>query len=111
MTSDQPTAFCHVYRSALLLEPGFSSDLAVYCVASVIANGLCTPLEVVRTRLVLQMSGQTRTSYSGIVDALLTIQREESAAALWKGLYVRLLWNGIALGLVFGVRRYEPNCL
>ncbi|EOD13389.1 hypothetical protein EMIHUDRAFT_246879 [Emiliania huxleyi CCMP1516] len=60
---------------------------------------------VVRTRLLLQRSGSSATQYAGITDALATIYREEGAAALFRGLPVRLAWNGLWVGAILGVQR------
>jgi len=92
----------------------FTADLALYTLASVVANGLCTPLEVVRTRLLLQRATPPGTpgasSYEGILDALATISAEEGAAALFSGVGVRLLWNGVTVGAILAVLRlyYAP---
>ena len=52
----------------------FSTDLLLYTLASVVANGACTPLEVVRTRLLLQRSAPPgaagATSYTGVLATL-----------------------------------------
>ena len=79
--------------------------------ASVIANAACTPLEVVRTRLLLQRGGGSDTQYGGILDALAVIRREEGLETLYKGLYARVAWNGVWLGAVLGVQRsyYAPT--
>ncbi len=88
----------------------FSSDLVLYTLASVVANCATTPLEVVRTRLLLQRGAQAageagRTSYEGVLDALVRIREEEGLAALFKGVGVRLLWNGVWVGVFLYVQR------
>lgn len=95
----------HGMVSALSLEPGVTSDIVLFTVANVVANGICVPLEVVRTRLLLQLSGDSNTEYAGIFDALATIEREEGIAALFKGVLPRLLWNGLLVGVVLAVQR------
>ena len=85
---------------------GFASDLVLYIIASIIANGICTPLEVVRTRLLLQRSGRSITQYENIYDALVTIGAEEGVAGLWAGLRFRLLWNGLLSGTILFVQRF-----
>jgi hypothetical protein len=94
--------------SLLALDSSLTSELVLYIVASFVANGLATPLEVVRTRLLLQRTADTngaRPRYSGILDALVTINREEGVEALFRGLPVRLLWNGLWLGLILFLQR------
>ena len=76
------------------------------CLKGIIANGICTPLEVVRTRLLLQRSGRANTQYDNIYDALVTIGAEEGAAGLWAGLRFRLLWNGLLSGTILFVQRF-----
>jgi len=95
----------HGAASALALEPGMTSDIALFALANIVANGICNPLEVVRTRLLLQLSGEADTEYAGILDALTTIEREEGVGALFKGVLLRLLWNGLLVGIVLGVQR------
>jgi len=112
---DLPTVVLRVYFFLLLRLAGgadylvgldsLTADLLLYTAASVAANGLTTPLEVVRTRLLLQRSGSSATQYAGITDALATIYREEGAAALFRGLPVRLAWNGLWVGAILGVQR------
>ena len=93
--------------SLLAIDSALTSDIVLYIVASLAANGLATPLEVVRTRLLLQRSGGAAGAarYSGILDALATIYQEEGAEALFRGLQVRLLWNGLWLGVILGMQR------
>jgi len=92
----------------LALDSALTSDLVLYILASIVANGLTTPLEVVRTRLLLQRSGEASagaTQYRGIADALATIYREEGVEGLYRGLRVRLVWNGLWLGVILGLQR------
>ena len=91
----------------LAVDSSLTSDLVLYIVASLVSNGLATPLEVVRTRLLLQRSGESAGTarYTGIVDALATIYEEEGLEALFRGLQVRLLWNGLWLGVILGLQR------
>ena len=95
--------------SLLAIDSALTSDIVLYIVASLAANGLATPLEVVRTRLLLQRSASGAAGgaprYSGILDALVTIYQEEGSEGLFRGLRVRLLWNGLWLGVILGVQR------
>ena len=92
---------------ALASSSQLGTDLILYTAASLVANGLTTPLEVVRTRLLLQRTGDAATTgYGGILDALVTIGREEGIGGLWRGFRFRLLWNGLWLGVVLGVQRF-----
>lgn len=48
-------------------------------------------LPPVQTRLMAQEKGEKPAKYSGMLNALATIPREEGIRALWKGLLPRLL--------------------
>ena len=53
-------------------------------IAGVPAAGLCTPADVIKTRLqVKERQGQTK--YNGVVDAARKIYQEEGFKAFWKG--------------------------
>ena len=53
-------------------------------IAGVPAAGLCTPADVIKTRLqVKERQGQTK--YNGVIDAANKIYSEEGFRAFWKG--------------------------
>lgn len=53
-------------------------------VAGVPAAGLCTPADVIKTRIkVKEKAGQTQ--YKGVIDAFFKIYKEEGPRAFWKG--------------------------
>ena len=53
-------------------------------VAGVPAAGLCTPADVIKTRIkVKEKAGQTQ--YKGVIDAAIKIYKEEGPKAFWKG--------------------------
>mmetsp|Transcript_19636 Transcript_19636/g.35402 ORF Transcript_19636/g.35402 Transcript_19636/m.35402 type:complete len:298 (-) Transcript_19636:173-1066(-) len=63
------------------------------------ASAITTPLDVVKTRLQLDGSGR----YSnGVVPVLRQIAREEGAAALWRGLWPRVLVNAPSAAICWG---------
>ncbi|XP_017272150.1 peroxisomal membrane protein PMP34 [Kryptolebias marmoratus] len=73
-----------------------STDLIIGIAAGVVNVLVTTPLWVVNTRLKLQGSkfynADIRpTSYSGILDALVQITRQEGVGALWNGTFPSLL--------------------
>lgn len=56
--------------------------------AGIPAAGLCTPADVVKTRLQVQArKGQTK--YNGLIDAFRKIYIEEGWTAFWKGKYMK----------------------
>ncbi|EEF38093.1 S-adenosylmethionine carrier 1, chloroplastic/mitochondrial isoform X2 [Ricinus communis] len=68
--------------------------------AGAITGALTTPLDVIKTRLMVQGSGN---QYKGIFDCARTISREEGVHALLKGIGPRVLWIGIGGSIFFGV--------
>ncbi|KAM2731502.1 hypothetical protein EV2_035157 [Malus domestica] len=68
--------------------------------AGAITGAITTPLDVIKTRLMVQGSGN---QYQGICDCVGTIMREEGSHAFWKGVGPRVLWIGIGGSIFFGV--------
>ncbi|XP_065848316.1 S-adenosylmethionine carrier 1, chloroplastic/mitochondrial-like isoform X2 [Euphorbia lathyris] len=68
--------------------------------AGAITGAMTTPLDVVKTRLMVQGSGH---QYRGIFDCLKTISKEEGFHALLKGIGPRVVWIGIGGSIFFGV--------
>ncbi|XP_057505247.1 S-adenosylmethionine carrier 1, chloroplastic/mitochondrial-like [Actinidia eriantha] len=68
--------------------------------AGAITGAITTPLDVIKTRLMLQGSAN---QYKGIFDCVRTIVREEGTPALLKGIGPRVLWIGIGGSIFFGV--------
>ncbi|KAL6009103.1 hypothetical protein ACLOJK_022330 [Asimina triloba] len=68
--------------------------------AGAITGAITTPLDVIKTRLMVQGSGN---QYGGILDCVQTIVREEGPTALLKGLEPRVLWIGVGGFIFFGV--------
>ncbi|EFN52011.1 hypothetical protein CHLNCDRAFT_27414, partial [Chlorella variabilis] len=80
-------------------------------VAGAFTGLVTTPLDVLKTRLMLQgASGQ----YKGVVDCATKIIREEGAAAMFRGWEPRVVWIGIGGSVFFTVleaskRFYAPK--
>ncbi|KAL1343470.1 hypothetical protein HN51_029854 [Arachis hypogaea] len=68
--------------------------------AGAITGAVTTPLDVVKTRLMVQGS---QNHYKGIYDCVNTIVKEEGTHALFKGMGPRVLWIGIGGSIFFGV--------
>ncbi|KAK2457875.1 S-adenosylmethionine carrier 1, chloroplastic/mitochondrial [Trifolium repens] len=68
--------------------------------AGAITGAVTTPLDVVKTRLMVQ---GTQKYYNGICDCVRTIVKEEGAHALFKGIGPRVVWIGIGGSIFFGV--------
>jgi len=72
-------------------------------VAGAIAGAVTTPLDVAKTRIILEnpAEGQPK-RYTGAVTTLKLIHAEEGAAALFKGLTPRVTWITIGGFIFFG---------
>lgn len=68
--------------------------------AGAITGAITTPLDVIKTRLMVQGSAN---QYKGVIDCVQTVVREEGPAALMKGIGPRVLWIGIGGSIFFGV--------
>ncbi|PPR94783.1 hypothetical protein GOBAR_AA25875 [Gossypium barbadense] len=69
-------------------------------VAGAITGTVTNPLDVIKTRLMVQGSSK---QYKGILDCVRTIMREEGTHAFLKGIGPRVLWIGIGGSIFFGV--------
>ncbi|BAT73319.1 S-adenosylmethionine carrier 1, chloroplastic/mitochondrial isoform X1 [Vigna umbellata] len=68
--------------------------------AGALTGAITTPLDVIKTRLMVQGSAN---QYKGIVDCVQTIIKEEGPRAFLKGIGPRVLWIGIGGSIFFGV--------
>lgn len=68
--------------------------------AGAITGAITTPLDVIKTRLMIQ--GSTK-QYEGILHCVSSIVKEEGASTLFKGMGPRILWIGIGGSIFFGV--------
>ncbi|EOY16844.1 hypothetical protein QUC31_001227 [Theobroma cacao] len=68
--------------------------------AGAITGAVTTPLDVIKTRLMVQGSAK---QYKGIFDCVRTIVKEEGTHALLKGIGPRVLWIGLGGSIFFGV--------
>ncbi|CAN1190289.1 S-adenosylmethionine carrier 1, chloroplastic/mitochondrial [Linum perenne] len=76
--------------------------------AGALTGAVTTPLDVIKTRQMVQGSGS---QYKGVVDCVQTIVREEGPSALLKGLGPRVLWIGIGGSIFFGVLESSKRML
>ncbi|GJN07709.1 hypothetical protein PR202_ga25563 [Eleusine coracana subsp. coracana] len=76
--------------------------------AGAITGALTTPLDVMKTRLMIQGQGN---QYRGFIDCAQTILREEGAGAFLKGIEPRVLWIGIGGSIFFGVLEKTKSIL
>lgn len=88
-------------KKKLADENGHNSPMSLFysgLIAGVPAAGLCTPADVIKTRIqVRERAGQTQ--YNGVVDAAVKIYREEGASAFWKGSGARVFRSSPQFGV------------
>uniref|UniRef100_A0A6M2FA76 S-adenosylmethionine transporter n=1 Tax=Populus davidiana TaxID=266767 RepID=A0A6M2FA76_9ROSI len=88
------------YRVAAKRELNDPENAAIGAFAGALTGAITTPLDVIKTRLMVQGSAN---QYKGIVDCVSTVVREEGPTALLKGIGPRVLWIGIGGSIFFGV--------
>lgn len=76
--------------------------------AGAVAGGVTTPLDVAKTRIMLEVPAEGQAKrYTGTVTTLQTIAAEEGALALYKGVTPRVMWITIGGFIFFGA--YEKT--
>ncbi|KAE8100371.1 hypothetical protein FH972_018278 [Carpinus fangiana] len=88
------------YRLAARRELNDPENAIIGAFAGAITGAVTTPLDVIKTRLMVQGSAN---QYNGICDCVRTIVKEEGPHALLKGIGPRVLWIGIGGSIFFGV--------
>ncbi|KAL3351754.1 hypothetical protein AABB24_020035 [Solanum stoloniferum] len=88
------------YKLAAKRDLKVSENAMIGAFAGAITGAITTPLDVIKTRLMVQGSAK---QYEGILHCVKTIAREEGASTLFKGIGPRVLWIGIGGSIFFGV--------
>ncbi|KAJ1424967.1 Mitochondrial carrier protein [Sesbania bispinosa] len=88
------------YKLAAKRDLNDPENCMLGAVAGAITGAITTPLDVVKTRLMVQGSQK---HYKGICDCVRTIVKEEGTHALFKGIGPRVLWIGVGGSIFFGV--------
>ncbi|XP_050206839.1 S-adenosylmethionine carrier 1, chloroplastic/mitochondrial [Mercurialis annua] len=88
------------YKAAARRELNDPENAIIGAFAGALTGAITTPLDVIKTRLMVQGSAN---QYKGIVDCVQTIVREEGPTAMLKGIGPRVLWIGIGGSIFFGV--------
>ncbi|KAJ7945316.1 S-adenosylmethionine carrier 1, chloroplastic/mitochondrial [Quillaja saponaria] len=88
------------YKLAAQRDLNDPENAIIGAFAGALTGAVTTPLDVIKTRLMVQGSGN---QYKGIVDCVRTIIKEEGSPALLKGIGPRVLWIGIGGSIFFGV--------
>ncbi|KAL2497034.1 S-adenosylmethionine carrier 1 [Abeliophyllum distichum] len=88
------------YKLAARRDLNDPENAMIGAFAGAITGAVTTPLDVIKTRLMVQGSA---TQYKGISHCVSTIAREEGSSALFKGMGPRVLWIGIGGSIFFVV--------
>ncbi|CDP12870.1 unnamed protein product [Coffea canephora] len=88
------------YKMAAKRDLNDPENAAIGAFAGALTGAITTPLDVIKTRLMVQ--GSTN-QYRGVFDCVQAIVREEGPPALLKGFGPRVLWIGIGGSIFFGV--------
>ncbi|XP_074280320.1 S-adenosylmethionine carrier 1, chloroplastic/mitochondrial-like [Silene latifolia] len=88
------------YKLAAKRELNDPENALIGAFAGAITGAITTPLDVIKTRLMIQGSTQ---KYKGIYDCVRTIMREEGSHVFTKGMAPRVIWIGIGGSIFFGV--------
>ncbi|GMI68632.1 SAM TRANSPORTER1, S-adenosylmethionine carrier 1 [Hibiscus trionum] len=88
------------YKAAAQRDLNDPENAIIGAFAGALTGAITTPLDVIKTRLMVQGSAN---QYKGILDCVQTIIREEGPPALLKGIQPRVLWIGIGGSIFFGV--------
>lgn len=88
------------YKLAAKRELNDPENAVIGAFAGAITGALTTPLDVMKTRLMVQGSAN---QYNGLLSCAQTIMREEGPTAFLKGIGPRVLWIGIGGSIFFGV--------
>lgn len=88
------------YKKAARRDLTDPENAIIGAFAGALTGAITTPLDVIKTRLMVQGSAN---QYKGIFDCVQTIIREEGPPALLKGIEPRVIWIGIGGSIFFGV--------
>ncbi|KAJ1398596.1 X8 domain [Sesbania bispinosa] len=88
------------YKLAARRDLNDPENAIIGAFAGALTGAITTPLDVIKTRLMIQGSANR---YNGIVDCVQTIIKEEGPRAFLKGVGPRVLWIGIGGSIFFGV--------
>ncbi|KAK2979909.1 hypothetical protein RJ640_020151 [Escallonia rubra] len=88
------------YKLAAKRDVNDHENAIIGAFAGAFTGAITTPLDVVKTRLMVQGS---ENQYKGIFHCVGTIMREEGPPAFFKGIGPRVMWIGIGGSIFFGV--------
>ncbi|XP_024397817.1 S-adenosylmethionine carrier 1, chloroplastic/mitochondrial isoform X1 [Physcomitrium patens] len=87
------------YAKRVRRELNDTETAFIGAIAGAMTGAVTTPLDVIKTRLMIQGPNQ---QYKGIQDCVVKIIRDEGAGTLFQGLGPRILWIGVGGSIFFG---------
>ncbi|GFP98552.1 S-adenosylmethionine carrier 1 chloroplastic/mitochondrial [Phtheirospermum japonicum] len=96
------------YKLAARRELNDPENAILGAFAGAISGAMTTPLDVIKTRLMVQGSAK---QYNGISHCINTIIREEGSSAFLRGMGPRVIWIGIGGSIFFGVLEKSKQLL
>ncbi|KAK6938238.1 Mitochondrial substrate/solute carrier [Dillenia turbinata] len=96
------------YKLAARRDLKDAENAIIGAFAGAITGAVTTPLDVIKTRLMVQ---GTSNQYKGVIDCVRTIVRDEGTSSLFKGLGPRVMWIGIGGSIFFGVLERTKHLL
>ncbi|KAG8377281.1 hypothetical protein BUALT_Bualt08G0013000 [Buddleja alternifolia] len=96
------------YKLAARRDLNDPENAIIGAFAGAITGAMTTPLDVIKTRLMIQGSAK---QYNGIFHCVNTILREEGSSAFFRGMGPRVLWIGIGGSIFFGVLEKSKQLL
>jgi solute carrier family 25 S-adenosylmethionine transporter 26 len=87
-----------IYRRTVKRELYDPENAVMGALAGAITGAVTTPLDVIKTRLMVQGS---KGHYKGVIDCVAKIIKEEGSEALLKGVGPRVMWIGIGGSIFF----------
>ncbi|KAL7116531.1 hypothetical protein ACP275_03G010300 [Erythranthe tilingii] len=88
------------YKLAAKRDLNDPENAIIGAFAGAITGAMTTPLDVIKTRLMIQGSAK---QYNSIRHCINTILKEEGSSAFFRGMGPRVLWIGIGGSIFFGV--------
>ncbi|KAK6160799.1 hypothetical protein DH2020_004180 [Rehmannia glutinosa] len=96
------------YKLAAKRDLNDPENAIIGAFAGAITGAMTTPLDVIKTRLMIQGSAK---QYNGIFHCVNTILKEEGSSAFLRGMGPRVLWIGIGGSIFFGVLEKSKQLL
>ena len=103
------TLKAEISRHGSVREDSVGLHLMCGAAAGVVSAAVTNPLDVAKTRL--QTQHDTGKRYTGLLDALSTIYKEEGVSGIARGMGPRVLLHSVSSAIVWATYEYMKNLL